>query len=255
MAAFDAAAAPAPRHRCCPRPRTSDACSTPPPSRRGVGHIGCARCGADGRHSPALYVAAEAGGEELVRILLPLYDFEGATVCSRLDLDTLHVAAKQGRNGEGGTGARPAPERRRGRGRGRACGGSAAGRGGARAEWEGTRKKKDMHSHDGFAHGSDPILRCELQESKNGCSTRFTMPRVGDPNASLDRVGLELGYLACIAAGCYLNGANYFSMRENGASYLGHALLQVGVFFMGCSSMYLALDTINSSYARPRRRN
>jgi hypothetical protein len=45
----------------------------------------------------ALYVAAEAGKEELVRLLLPLYDFDGATARSRLDL---HAAAKQGHAGE-----------------------------------------------------------------------------------------------------------------------------------------------------------
>jgi len=48
----------------------------------------------------ALYVAAEAGSEEVVRLLLPLYDFEAATVRSRLDLDAFHVAAKQGHTGE-----------------------------------------------------------------------------------------------------------------------------------------------------------
>ena len=48
----------------------------------------------------ALYVAAEAGSEELVRILLPLYDLEDASVRSRLDLDAFHVAAKQGHTGE-----------------------------------------------------------------------------------------------------------------------------------------------------------
>lgn len=48
----------------------------------------------------ALYVAAEAGSEELVRLLLPLYDLEAATVRSRLDLDAFHVAAKQGHTGE-----------------------------------------------------------------------------------------------------------------------------------------------------------
>jgi ankyrin repeat protein len=48
----------------------------------------------------ALYVAAEAGSEELVRLLLPLYDFEGATVRSRLDLHAFHAAAKQGHAGE-----------------------------------------------------------------------------------------------------------------------------------------------------------
>lgn len=48
----------------------------------------------------ALYVAAEAGSEELVRLLLPLYDFEAAAVRSRLDLDAFHVAAKQGHTGE-----------------------------------------------------------------------------------------------------------------------------------------------------------
>ncbi|KAL6911452.1 hypothetical protein ACP4OV_000257 [Aristida adscensionis] len=47
----------------------------------------------------ALYVAAEAGSEELVRLLLPLYDFEAATVRSRLDLHAFHVAAKQGHTG------------------------------------------------------------------------------------------------------------------------------------------------------------
>ena len=49
----------------------------------------------------ALYVAAEADSEEAVRLLLPLYDFEAATVRSRLDLDAFHVAAKQGHTGEG----------------------------------------------------------------------------------------------------------------------------------------------------------
>jgi ankyrin repeat protein len=48
----------------------------------------------------ALYVAAEAGTEDLVRMLLPIYDFEGATVRSRLDLHAFHVAAKQGHAGE-----------------------------------------------------------------------------------------------------------------------------------------------------------
>lgn len=48
----------------------------------------------------ALYVAAEAGSDEVVRLLLPLYDFEDATVRSRLDLDAFHVAAKQGHTGE-----------------------------------------------------------------------------------------------------------------------------------------------------------
>ena len=48
----------------------------------------------------ALYIAAEAGSEEVVRLLLPLYDFEAATVRSRLDLDAFHVAAKQGHTGE-----------------------------------------------------------------------------------------------------------------------------------------------------------
>jgi len=48
----------------------------------------------------ALYVAAEAGSEELVRILLPLYDLKDASVRSRLDLDAFHVAAKQGHTGE-----------------------------------------------------------------------------------------------------------------------------------------------------------
>jgi len=48
----------------------------------------------------ALYVAAEAGSEEVVRLLLPLYDFEAATVRSRLDLDAFHIAAKQGHTGE-----------------------------------------------------------------------------------------------------------------------------------------------------------
>ncbi|KAG2661360.1 ankyrin repeat-containing protein At2g01680-like isoform X1 [Panicum virgatum] len=47
----------------------------------------------------ALYVAAEAGSEELVRILLPLYDLKDASVRSRLDLDAFHVAAKQGHTG------------------------------------------------------------------------------------------------------------------------------------------------------------
>jgi hypothetical protein len=48
----------------------------------------------------ALYVAAEAGSEEVVRLLLPLYDLEAATVRSRLDLNAFHVAAKQGHTGE-----------------------------------------------------------------------------------------------------------------------------------------------------------
>ncbi|KAG8091704.1 hypothetical protein GUJ93_ZPchr0012g20707 [Zizania palustris] len=48
----------------------------------------------------ALYVAAEAGSEEVVRLLIPLYDFEAATIRSRLDLDAFHVAAKQGHTGE-----------------------------------------------------------------------------------------------------------------------------------------------------------
>jgi hypothetical protein len=48
----------------------------------------------------ALYVAAEAGSEEIVRLLIPLYDLEAATVRSRLDLDAFHVAAKQGHTGE-----------------------------------------------------------------------------------------------------------------------------------------------------------
>ncbi|KAG8061262.1 hypothetical protein GUJ93_ZPchr0003g17411 [Zizania palustris] len=47
----------------------------------------------------ALYVAAEAGSEEVVRLLIPLYDFEAATIRSRLDLDAFHVAAKQGHTG------------------------------------------------------------------------------------------------------------------------------------------------------------
>ncbi|AQK74646.1 ankyrin repeat-containing protein [Zea mays] len=47
----------------------------------------------------ALYVAAEAGSEETVSLLLPLYDLEAATVRSRLDLDAFHVAAKQGHTG------------------------------------------------------------------------------------------------------------------------------------------------------------
>ncbi|VAI49155.1 ankyrin repeat-containing protein At2g01680 [Triticum urartu] len=44
----------------------------------------------------ALYVAAEAGALEVVRLLLPLYDLEAAKLRSRLDLDAFHVAAKQG---------------------------------------------------------------------------------------------------------------------------------------------------------------
>ncbi|KAM0922701.1 hypothetical protein ACQ4PT_006152 [Festuca glaucescens] len=48
----------------------------------------------------ALYVAAEAGALEVVRLLLPLYDLEAATLRSRLDLDAFHVAAKQGHAGE-----------------------------------------------------------------------------------------------------------------------------------------------------------
>jgi hypothetical protein len=48
----------------------------------------------------ALYVAAEASCEEAVSLLLLLYDLETATVCSRHNLDALHVAAKQGHTGE-----------------------------------------------------------------------------------------------------------------------------------------------------------
>jgi ankyrin repeat protein len=48
----------------------------------------------------ALYVAVEAGSEEVVRLLLPLYDLEAATVRSRLGLNAFHVAAKQGHTGE-----------------------------------------------------------------------------------------------------------------------------------------------------------
>jgi hypothetical protein len=47
-----------------------------------------------------LYVAAEASSKEVVHILLPLYDFEAATVRSRLELDAFHVAAKQGHTDE-----------------------------------------------------------------------------------------------------------------------------------------------------------
>jgi hypothetical protein len=43
-----------------------------------------------------LYITAEAGIEDLVRMLLRLYDFEGTTVRSQLDLHAFHVAAKQG---------------------------------------------------------------------------------------------------------------------------------------------------------------
>ena len=55
----------------------------------------------DGGES-ALYVAAEAGALEVVRLLLPLYDLEAATLRSRsrLDLHAFHVAAKQGHTGE-----------------------------------------------------------------------------------------------------------------------------------------------------------
>ncbi|KAI4964442.1 hypothetical protein ZWY2020_005799 [Hordeum vulgare] len=52
----------------------------------------------DARES-ALYVAAEAVALEVVRLLLPLYDLEAATLRSRLDLDAFHVAAKQGHTG------------------------------------------------------------------------------------------------------------------------------------------------------------
>lgn len=48
----------------------------------------------------ALYVATEASCEEAVSLLLLLYDLETATVCSRHNLDALHVAAKQGHTGE-----------------------------------------------------------------------------------------------------------------------------------------------------------
>lgn len=48
----------------------------------------------------ALYVTAEASCEEAVSLLLLLYDLETATVCSRHNLDALHVAAKQGHTGE-----------------------------------------------------------------------------------------------------------------------------------------------------------
>ncbi|CAO1939983.1 unnamed protein product [Urochloa humidicola] len=47
----------------------------------------------------ALYVAAETGSEEVVRLLLPIYDLESASVRTRLDLDAFHAAAKQGRTG------------------------------------------------------------------------------------------------------------------------------------------------------------
>jgi hypothetical protein len=40
-----------------------------------------------------LYVTVEANCEEGVSLLLLLYDLETATVCSRHNLDALHVAA------------------------------------------------------------------------------------------------------------------------------------------------------------------
>jgi hypothetical protein len=43
----------------------------------------------------ALYVATEASCEEAVSLLLLLYDLETATVCSRHNLDALHVAAER----------------------------------------------------------------------------------------------------------------------------------------------------------------
>ncbi|XP_072973714.1 ankyrin repeat-containing protein At2g01680 [Typha angustifolia] len=47
----------------------------------------------------ALYIAAEGNMEDLFRYLLPLYDYDAATIRSRLDLDAFHVAAKQGHTG------------------------------------------------------------------------------------------------------------------------------------------------------------
>ncbi|KAG1334178.1 putative Ankyrin repeat-containing protein [Cocos nucifera] len=44
----------------------------------------------------ALYIAAENNYEELFRYVLPLCDFETATLRSRVDLNAFHVAAKQG---------------------------------------------------------------------------------------------------------------------------------------------------------------
>jgi hypothetical protein len=68
------------------------------------------RCG--GRAEPAtgllvppgetalLYVAVEAGSEEVVRLLLSLHDFEAATICSRFHAHAFHVATKQGHTRE-----------------------------------------------------------------------------------------------------------------------------------------------------------
>nr|XP_010910061.1 LOW QUALITY PROTEIN: ankyrin repeat-containing protein At2g01680 [Elaeis guineensis] len=47
----------------------------------------------------ALYIAVENNYEELFRYLLPLCDFETATLRSRVDLNAFHVAAKQGHAG------------------------------------------------------------------------------------------------------------------------------------------------------------
>ncbi|XP_025822890.1 ankyrin repeat-containing protein At2g01680-like [Panicum hallii] len=44
----------------------------------------------------ATYVAAGAEREEVVRLILSLYEFKAAAVSARLDLDTFHLVAMRG---------------------------------------------------------------------------------------------------------------------------------------------------------------
>lgn len=80
------------------------------------------------------------------------------------------------------------------------------------------------------------------------------MPRVGDPDASsILRVTYELGYLASIIAGCWVDGNLY----KHGLGYISTfrkwsaQVKAIGGPFMVVNSVLLILDKTNSPYARP----
>uniref|UniRef100_A0A8R7QL08 Uncharacterized protein n=1 Tax=Triticum urartu TaxID=4572 RepID=A0A8R7QL08_TRIUA len=79
------------------------------------------------------------------------------------------------------------------------------------------------------------------------------MPRVGDPDASsILRITYELGYLASIIAGCwvdgnlFIHGVRYMSTFTD----LSGKVLAIGRPLMIANSVMLLLDGINSPYAR-----